>query len=315
LHLTIQRLDLVAAINAAIESVRLAADAKSIQIAYSLMPTTLAEPLGTRIVGDIDRLGQVFWNLLTNAIKFTPTGGRVEITAIASPTELQIRVSDTGQGIEAELLPYIFDRFRQGDSSRTKKTQGLGLGLSIVRHIIELHGGTVGAESAGVGQGATIIVRLPIDSAAIDLVPATPRQLPAQQAASALAGLRILVVDDEVDILDLMRYILETAGASVTTATSAQAAIETLIDSGGGYDVLFADIGMPDEDGLALIRQVRALAADAGGRVPAAAITAYVSDRERQLALAAGFEMHLSKPIAPDLLIHIASILTGRSIA
>lgn len=314
LQLAPQQLDLVSIVNTAIEAVRVAADAKSIQIESRLMPTTM--------MGDVDRLGQVFWNLLTNAIKFTPTGGRVEITALSSPTDTQIRVSDTGRGIAAELLPYVFDRFRQGDSSSSKKTQGLGLGLSIVRHIIELHGGTVRAQSAGVGQGTTIIVRLPLDPAAIsmpegvanDLVPVAPRQLPPQREATDLTGLRILVVDDEADILDLMRYILETAGVSVTIASSTQEAIALLTDAGGAYDALLADIGMPDEDGFALIRQVRALAAEAGGRIPAAAITAYVSERERQLAIAAGFQFHMPKPISPDRLIQMVSILTGRSI-
>jgi two-component system, chemotaxis family, CheB/CheR fusion protein len=306
LQLDPQQLDLVSVVNMAIESVQLSADARSIQISVDLPPTT--------IVGDIDRLGQVFWNLLTNAIKFTPTGGRVEIRSISSPTDLQISVSDTGQGIDAELLPHIFDRFRQGDSSSSKKTQGLGLGLSIVRHIIELHGGTIRAQSAGVGQGTTIMIQLPLDAAAINLVTAAPSQLPPQQETTDLTGLRILVVDDEADILDLIQYILENAGASVTLATSTQQAITTLIDSSGGYDALLADLGMPDEDGFALIRQVRALAAEAGGQIPAAAVTAYVSERERKLSLAAGFGMHLPKPIDPDKLIQMVSILTGRSI-
>jgi two-component system, chemotaxis family, CheB/CheR fusion protein len=307
LQLDPQRLDLVSVVNAAIESVQLAAEAKSIQISSQLTQTI--------VMGDADRLGQVCWNLLTNAIKFTPTGGRVEITALTSATDIQLRFSDTGQGIAAELLPHIFDRFRQGDSSSTKKTQGLGLGLSIVRQIVELHGGTVAAQSAGVGQGATTIVRLPLDAAASDdLVPiSTQRQLPAQPEATDLTGLRILVVDDEVDILDLIQYILENVGASVTIATSTQAAIAALVAAGGGYDALLADLGMPEEDGFALIRQVRALAAEVGGRIPAAAITAYVSERERQLAIDAGFGMHLAKPIAPARLIQMVSVLTGRS--
>ncbi len=322
LQIDSQRLDLVSVVNTAIESVQLAADAKSIQIDASLMPTT--------IVGDVDRLGQVFLNLLTNAIKFTPTGGRVEITQILVPrgfssrgfananeslTDTQILVSDTGQGISPELLPHIFDRFRQGDSSSSKSIQGLGLGLSIVRHIVELHGGTVRAQSAGVGQGATIIVQLPLDLAASDLVPVVPSQLPAQRETTDLAGLRILVVDDEVDILDVMQYSLENAGAMVTISTSTKAAIAELVAPGGGYDALLADIGMPEEDGFALIRQVRALAVESGGQIPAAAITAYASERERKLALDAGFGIHLAKPVTADRLIQTVSILTGRSIA
>ena len=304
LQLVPQRIDVGSVVNTAIECVHVAADAKSIQISAQLTPTT--------IVGDLDRLGQVFWNLLTNAIKFTPSGGRVEITSLSTPTALQIRVSDTGQGIEAELLPHIFDKFQQGDSSSSKKTQGLGLGLSIVRHIIELHGGTVWAQSAGVGQGTTIVVQLPLD-AALERVPVAPPQLPAQQEATDLTGLRILVVDDEVDILELIQYILENAGANVTTVNSTIAAIAALVDSSGGYDALLADIGMPDEDGFALMRQVRSLAAEVGGRLPAAAITAYASDRDRQRAIAAGFEMHLAKPIDPARLIQMVSALTGRT--
>jgi two-component system, chemotaxis family, CheB/CheR fusion protein len=335
LQLESRRLDVVSVVHAAIESVQLAADAKSIQIdASSLLPTI--------IMGDEDRLGQVFWNLLTNAIKFTPPGGRVEITAIlvpsgfssvrdatrtrgfananGSPTHTEIRVSDTGRGIGSELLPHIFDRFRQADSSSSKNTQGLGLGLSIVRQIVELHGGTVRAQSAGVGQGTTITIQLPLDLAAIsmlegfanDLVP-TERQIQALPEATDLAGLRILVVDDEVDIVELMQYILEREGAIVTSATSAKAAIATLVAAGGGYDALLADIGMPEADGFGLIRQVRALGVEAGGQIPAAAITAYVSERERKLALAAGFDLHLPKPIAPDRLIQMVGILTGRS--
>ncbi|WP_295621732.1 CheR family methyltransferase [Chamaesiphon sp. GL140_3_metabinner_50] len=312
LQLTPQQLDLAAVINEAIESVQVTADAKSIQIVADLTQLPL--------VGDIDRLGQVFWNLLTNAIKFTPTGGRVEITAISSPTDLQIFVSDTGQGIDAESLPHIFERFRQGDASTTKKTQGLGLGLAIVRHIIKLHGGTVRAQSAGVGQGTTIIVQLPLDAAAIsilegsanDLFPVVPRQLPPSEEAIDLTGLRLLVVDDEVDILDLIQFILETAGASVTRATSTPAAISILTEAGGEYDALLADIGMPDEDGIDLLRQVRALPVESGGQIPAAAITAYVTERERQLILAAGFGIHMPKPLDPDKLIQMVGILTGR---
>ncbi len=319
LQLDLQRLDLVSVVNAAIESVQLAADAKSIQISSLLPPT--------EIVGDLDRLGQVFRNLLTNAVKFTPTGGLVEITSLAkpssmeivSPTDLQILVSDTGQGIGAELLPHIFDKFRQGDSGSSKSSQGLGLGLSIVRQIVELHRGTIQAQSAGADRGTTIIVQLPLNSTAIsmpesiDLVPAALPQLPAQSETTDLTGLRILVVDDETDILDLIQYILEKAGATVSIATSTQAAITALIDAGGGYDALLADLGMPEEDGFALIRQVRALGVEAGGQIPAAAITAYVSDRERKLSLAAGFGMHLAKPIDSDRLVQMVSLLTGRN--
>ncbi|AFY95347.1 CheR family methyltransferase [Chamaesiphon minutus] len=303
LHLNLRRLDLVALINGAIESVQLAADAKSIQLVANLTPIAIS--------GDVDRLGQVLWNLLTNAIKFTPNGGRVEIALATFQNQAQIRVSDTGQGMGTDLLLHVFDRFHQGDSSRSKSTQGLGLGLSIVQQIVELHSGTVRAESAGEGQGTTLVIQLPLADAPSDLALMTEPIL--TPAVYSLTGLNILAVDDEVDILDLMKFILENVGAEVTIVTSAQAAIAMLLASPGKYDALLSDIGMPEEDGYALIRQVRALAARSGGQIPAAAITAYVSNRDRQLALDAGFQVHLAKPIDPAQLIQMVANLTGRS--
>jgi two-component system, chemotaxis family, CheB/CheR fusion protein len=305
LQLNLVELDLVSIVNMAIESVELAAKAKSIEISSSLTPAI--------IMGDIDRLGQVLWNLLTNAIKFTPTDGCINITLGTIQPYVQIRVSDTGQGMSAELLLHIFDRFHQGDSSSSKSSHGLGLGLSIVRHIIELHGGNVRAESAGEGQGTTLIIELPLDRTA-DHTPIVvePINIPTQDV-STLAGLYLLAVDDEMDILDLIKYILETAGAEVTITSSTKAAIAALKAAEGKYDALLADIGMPEENGFELIRQVRALPAAIGGQIPAAAITAYVSDRERQRAIDAGFQVHLAKPIYPEQLIQLVANLTGRS--
>jgi two-component system, chemotaxis family, CheB/CheR fusion protein len=305
LHLNLVKLDLVSVVNVAIESVELSAKDKGIEISSSLTPIT--------IIGDIGRLGQVLWNLLTNAIKFTPTGGQIKITLETVETCAQIRVSDTGQGMGAELLLHIFDRFHQGDSSSSKSSHGLGLGLSIVRHIVELHHGTVRAESAGEGQGTTLIIQLPLEDQTPDLTPivAEPVKVLIEETAS-LAGLQILAVDDEMDILDLIKYILETAGAEVTIMGSAKEAIAALRASEGKYDALLADIGMPEQDGFALIHQVRALAAEIGGQIPAAAITAYVSDRERQRAIDAGFQVHLAKPIYPAQLIQMVANLTGR---
>ncbi len=305
LHLNMVRLDLVSVVSTAIKSVQLSADAKSIQISSNLTPT--------KIMGDVVRLGQVLWNLLNNAIKFTPTGGRVEITLASVQTYAQIRVSDTGQGIGTELLLHIFDRFHQGDPSSSKASNGLGLGLSIVRHIVELHGGIVRAESAGEGQGTAIVIQLPL-YVPKDLAPVAEESMKIKiQEVSSLAGLRILVVDDEIDILALMKYILENAGAKVTIVSSAREAMVALVADKGKYDALLADIGMPKEDGFALIRQVRALAAEVGGQIPAAAITAYVGDRERQLAIDAGFQVHLAKPVYPNQLIQMVANLTGRS--
>lgn len=304
LNLNTRLFDLATVVNLAIESVQLSAAAKSIQITSRLVEAT--------VVGDVDRLQQVLWNLFTNAIKFTPANGRVEVTLEPVQNCAEIRVCDTGQGISAELLPYVFDRFRQGDSSTTKGKQGLGLGLAIVRHLVELHGGTVQAESQGEGQGTTMIVRLPLRSMPLENTEFAADPLEAVSQLRALEGLQLLIVDDDASILDLMQCILEDAGAQVVTATSVREAIATLTASPGRYDALLADIGMPQEDGFALIRQVRSLDAAAGGQIPAAAITAFASDRERQMAIEAGFQIHMAKPIAPTQLISMVAHLTGR---
>ena len=319
LHLNTQLLDLVFVVNAVIESSQLSADAKGIQL--------VCEADSVTVVGDFDRLQQVVWNLLTNAIKFTPEGGRVEITLRTVQTHAEIRLSDTGQGIRADVLPYVFERFRQGDSSTSKSKQGLGLGLSIVRNIVELHGGTVRAESPGEGQGTTMTVSLPLHTASLlealseppeftppsYLEPAAAEPLEGVNQILLLEGLHILVVDDEVDSLALNKWTLESAGATVVTVSSAKEAIAALTASPGRYDVLLADIGMPAEDGYSLIRQVRALDAAMGGQIPAAAITAYVNDRDRELAIAAGFQKHIAKPINLVQLVHTVATLLGRA--
>lgn len=327
LTLNTRPLDLMTVVEVAIESVQLAVEAKAIQIDSQLKPAT--------IVGDSDRLQQVLWNLLSNAIKFTPSGGRVDVTLEPVQGYAEICISDTGQGIQAELLPYIFDRFRQGDSSTTKGKQGLGLGLSIVRHLIELHGGTVQAESPGEGQGTTLLVRLPLQPLTLSESLAIPPELKLSQTARlelpllsdleflgaedavavpplpSLAGVHILAVDDEVINLELMRYALQIAGADVEIATSAREAIATLTASPDRYDLLLADIGMPNEDGFALIRQVRAMDASLGGQIPAVAITGYVSAQEKQQALDAGFQQHLAKPFEPMELLEIVARLVN----
>ncbi|MEH2041360.1 chemotaxis protein CheB [Nostoc sp.] len=314
LHLNTRLIDLVSVVDAAIESVQLSAEAKSIQIVSDLNSAT--------VVGDFDRLQQVLWNLLSNAIKFTPAGGRVGIMLEAVYTHAQIQVSDTGIGISADLLPYIFDRFRQGDSSSSKTTQGLGLGLSIVRHLVELHGGTVQAQSPGEGQGTTIVVRLPLRSMPPEITPPTYLEpivlsetqptLNGKNPPLSLEGLCILAVDDQADSRDLIKSILENFRAEVVIVTSAREAIAALTESPGKYDVLLADIGMPEEDGFSLIRQVRALEAEAGGRIPAAAITAYATQQEQQRAIDAGFQTHLAKPIELTKLVLMIANLSGR---
>jgi two-component system CheB/CheR fusion protein len=304
------RLDLVSIINAAIDSVQPTADAKSIQIVAQLTPTIS--------VGDMERLHQVMCNLLSNAIKFTPTGGRIEISVAPTSDRAEIRVSDTGIGISPELLPHIFDRFRQGDTGTSKTSQGLGLGLAIVRQIVELHGGTVRAESPGVGHGTTIVIQLPgqlpadLPATSIDLTAALPALPGVTQELPSLAGLQILSVDDDPDLLELMKYILESVGAQVTIVFCAEAAIAALTTDPDKYAVLLLDLGMPEQDGFALIEQVRALERGSAPQIPAIAITAYVGDLQRRLALDAGCQLHLTKPIDPTQLIRAIASLTGR---
>lgn len=312
LHLNTRLIDLVSVVDVAIESVKLSAEAKTIQIISDLNSAT--------VMGDFDRLQQVLWNLLSNAIKFTPAGGRVGIMLEAVDTHAQIRVSDTGIGIRADLLPYVFDRFRQGDSSSSKATQGLGLGLSIVRHLIELHGGTVQAQSPGEGQGTTITVRLPLRSMPLEITPPTYLEpsilsgmdtLDGKNPPLTLEGLCILAVDDQADSRDLIKWMLEDFGAQVVVVTSVREAIAALAESPGKYDLLIADIGMPEEDGYSLIRQVRELDASAGGLIPAVAITAYVSEQQQQMAIDAGFQMHMAKPIDQTQLVLMIANLCG----
>ncbi|WP_017719693.1 PAS domain S-box protein [Kamptonema formosum] len=294
--LNAQPTDLAAGINAAIESVRLAAEAKSISVTPAL--DVSVRP----VLGDAERLQQVVWNLLSNAIKFTPSGGRVEVRLSCAGSCAQIGVSDTGCGISPEFLPHVFDLFRQADSSNTRAYGGLGLGLAIVRHLVELHGGSVCAESGGVGRGATFTVSLPLlksaslgergrqgngkNSPSHSLTPSFSR---------SLTGLRVLVVDDEPDIREVLTVVLEQYGAEVTAVGSAGEAIAALARK--VPDVLVSDIGMPVEDGYTLIRKVRDLEIELGGEIPALALTAYAREEERRRAIAAGFHMHVPKPV------------------
>jgi two-component system, chemotaxis family, CheB/CheR fusion protein len=270
------------------------------------------------VVGDVDRLQQVLWNLLSNAIKFTPASGQIEVRLESLPGQAQIQVINTGEGISADLLPYIFDRFRQGDSSPSKPKTGLGLGLAIVWYLVELHGGTVQAESPGEGQGTTLTVRLPLRDRSQELarsseleptpLEATPEDF--GDPVPSLSGLRILVVDDEVDICELFEFVLNSYGAEVLTVTSARQALFALNANPNQYDALICDIGMPEEDGYWLIQQVRRL--EAGGQIPAAALTAYASSAEIQLALEAGFQIHVAKPVDPLQLVSLVVDLVRR---
>ncbi|HEY9231081.1 MAG TPA: ATP-binding protein, partial [Blastocatellia bacterium] len=291
LRLEIQAVRLAPIIESAIEIVRPAAIAKKIRLR-----TALDQPVD-EVHCDPDRLQQIIWNLLSNAIKFTPEGGEVNVGLSNQAGRAEIKVSDTGQGISADFLPHVFDRFRQADSSYTRKHGGLGLGLAIVRHLVELHGGTVAAASEGEGRGATFTVALPL--ADVTALTAPSEATAAGTAARwSLAGVRLLIVDDDEDTLAVLSLALRHCGAAVESAASAARAFEVLRQS--PPDVLVCDIGMPDEDGFALIERVRQLSADQGGNVKAVALTAYARAEDRRRALACGFQHHLPKPIDPD---------------
>ena len=300
--LNIVPVDLAGAIDAAIETVRLSAKVKSIEI------TTEFAPNVARVLGDAGRLQQVVWNLLSNSVKFTSSGGKIAVKLDRADTDAQITVTDTGKGIEPDFLPYVFDYFRQADSTITRKFGGLGLGLAIVRHLVELHGGTVKSDSPGEGQGATFTVRIP-------LIPVPPPTIPAETAPESsfnLSGIRVLAVDDDADARDLVVFLLEDCGASVTAVSSADAALAVLTQS--VPDVLLSDIGMPHTDGYMLLRQVRALPPEQGGLVPAIALTAYAGEIDYRQALAAGFQRHISKPVEPDKLVQVMlDVLVERS--
>jgi CheY-like chemotaxis protein len=248
----------------------------------------------------------VVWNLLFNAVKFTPEGGRVEVRLERVDSHAKITVSDTGKGISAEFLPYVFERFRQADSTTAREHGGLGLGLAIVRQLVELHGGTIRAESQGEGHGATFSVDLPLMAVRMEAAEVEREYQRAgggrsTERGSALEGLRVLVVEDAADSREIIRAVLMQGGAEVRTSASTREALEVLDQ--WRPDVLMSDIGMPNEDGYALIHKVRALAEDRGGRIPAAALTAYVKTEDRKRVLAAGYQMHVAKPVGPAELI------------
>jgi CheY-like chemotaxis protein/anti-sigma regulatory factor (Ser/Thr protein kinase) len=250
-------------------------------------------------------------NLLSNALKFTPRAGRVEVRLERHADQAQITVADTGEGISAELLPHIFDRFRQADSSSRRTHGGLGLGLTIVRHLVELHGGTVRAESSGERLGTTMTVTLPVLRA--EEVASKGDEVPHGETAGArsLAGLRVLVIDDDRDTCELLELSLHASGADVRSAASAREGMVML--SAFHPSVLVSDIAMPDEDGYVLIRRVRALEGDSGSHTPAIALTAYASHVDREAAISAGYDAHLAKPVSPLHLTKAVARLAGRS--
>lgn len=313
LRLAVAQVDAASIINAAIDSVQLAADSKGIQLEVTL------DPKARHIQGDASRLQQVVWNLLSNAIKFTPSGGQVRVRLERSESYVQIKVSDTGSGINRDFLPYIFDRFRQADGKLTRRHGGLGLGLSIVRHLVELHGGTVHAESPGEGLGSTFVISLPV-AAAQERVEsnggsetgslwASEEHNPHLKSLPSLDGVRVLLVDDDRDTLNLLAVILAEYKATVQKASSVSEALE--IFEWFSPDVVVSDLAMPGEDGYLLISRIRAVEANGGGKqTQAIALTAYARIEDRVRALSAGFNMFVPKPVEPDELITaIASLV------
>ncbi len=309
-RLDVQRLDLAAVVSNAVETSLPTAEAKSIRLISVIDPLA-----GVAVSGDPNRLQQILWNLIHNAIKFTPKGGRVQVLLERVNSHVEISVIDNGEGIRPDFLPHVFDRFRQEDASTTRKHGGLGLGLSIVKQLTELHGGSVRVKSGGVGQGATFTVALPLTPLhphpQEDPERRHPRTERAHPAAAdpcvEIAGLRALVVDDEPDARALVKRLLEDCGATAETAGSAREAIELL--GREPFDVMVSDVGMPGEDGYQLIRQVRQLEKNAA--IPAIALTAYARSEDRVKAVSAGFLMHLSKPVEPAELIAMVAAATG----
>jgi PAS domain S-box-containing protein len=304
LRLSVRTIDLGPVVEAAIDVVRPAAQAKGIRLEGRLEPCT--------INGDPDRLQQVFWNLLVNAVKFTPASGRIDVRLGASQGHAELRVTDSGIGISSEFLPNVFDRFTQADGSSTRLFGGLGIGLAIARHLVELHGGSVRAESAGKDLGTTFIVRIP--TAEVHREASDGKALVRLQAADGarlLAGLKVLVVEDDSDAREFLQFALRRWGAAVVLAASTDEALEAM--DRAVPDVLVSDIAMPGSDGYALIRAVRARGRGQGGGVPAVALTAYASAEDRMRILGAGFEMHVPKPIEPAELALVIQRLAGRT--
>jgi PAS domain S-box-containing protein len=301
LRLDIKPVELISVIRAAVDAVRPAAEAKDIQLQL------LLDPAADHVQADATRMQQIIWNLLANAIKFTPTGGFVQVKLDRVESRAQVTVTDTGEGISPEFLPYIFNRFQQGDGTTTRRHGGLGLGLAIARHLVEMHGGTIEAASEGFDKGSTFTVGIPLRSSGI-LVSPTPISTAPESDSNgggrfSLKGLRILAIDDEPDVRDMLQTLLEDCGANVLTAASAKAGLEAL--AAWKPHVLISDIGMPEEDGYSLIRKIRALSPEHGANVPAIALTGYVRVEERMRALEAGYQMFVPKPVETNELISI----------
>jgi len=304
MRLSVEAVNLREVIEASLETVGPAAEAKGIRL-----QSVLDSP-GTPVSGDPARLQQVVWNLLSNAVKFTPKGGRVQVKLQQVRSHVEIIVSDSGEGIRAEILPYIFDRLRPRDTSSPRAQEGLGIGLALVRHLVELHGGSVIADSLGEGQGATFVVKLPLMVTEVRERAVAPTETPAV-TGSSLAGVRILVVDDDPTAVDLVREVLVQAGGEVRGSGTVEEALRVFEQ--WRPDILVSDVEMPGQDGYTLIRKVRALDPERGGKTPAVALTAFGRPEDRVRSLRAGFNIHVTKPVDRGELIAVIASLTGRS--
>ncbi len=307
LRLDVQRVDLIQVIEEALASLMPAAEAKSLRL------TKVLDPLAGPVSGDPARLQQIVWNLVSNAVKFTPRGGSIRLLLERVNSHVEVSVIDTGQGIGPDFLPHVFERFRQGDSTTTRRFGGLGLGLAIVKQLVEMHGGDIKAKSPGVGQGSTFVLSLPLS---VIHEPVPPKRDSQENQSSSryqtkemLKGLKVLIVDDEPDSRDLVSHVLRRSAADVTTASSVREAMAQIRLA--KPDILVSDVGMPEEDGYELLRQVRATMS--ASDLPAAALTAFVRAEDRKRALLAGFQTHVAKPVDPSELVAVVASLAGRT--
>ena len=311
LRLDVRTVDLIYIVNAAMDSIRPAAEAKGIRL------QTMLDPAAGPISGDADRLQQIVWNLLSNAVKFTPKGGRIQVKVARIDSHVEVVVSDSGVGISKDFLPFVFDRFRQENASSTRIHGGLGLGLSIVRQLVDLHGGSVSVQSEGEGKGSTFTVTLPFVGVINNqkdpepVHPAHGEEVISFEGLPSLQGLKVLVVDDEADTRELIREVLKECGSEVIMSRSVEEALEALEQY--KPDILISDLGMPDEDGYSLISKIRALPAERGGEIPAAALTAYARAEDRMRVLRSGFQFHLPKPVDSAELVTVVASLAGRA--
>ena len=313
LRLELHPLNLAPIVAAALDALRPTADAKGLQLQTNFSPASCL------VRGDANRLRQVIWNLLSNAIKFTPRGGRVQIDLECVDSAVRLKVRDTGEGISSEFIPYVFDRFRQAEGSISRRQGGLGLGLAVVRHLVELHGGNVSAESNGLGTGSTFTVDLPMAQERRDPARAEERRREVERRKSLrgqkvrLDGVHVLLVEDDDDSRKLLGTMLKQHGADVSSVASAKDAYRLFCEK--LPDVLISDIGMPDEDGYELIQKIRALPVEAGGEIPAIALTGYATRKDRERSLAAGYQRHIAKPIEQnDLVAAISDLMQDQDI-